>query len=77
MGYAKMKKLFKILSSENNLFFDKTSKGTIAWAKNTEEHKRLLAPFRSNMRARAGKVIRKNERVNIAIVGKTIQIRKL
>jgi hypothetical protein len=76
IGYKTMKNLISDLSRANNLFFDKKNGTTIAWAKNTLQFKQALAPFRAVTRARNGKVVKKDERVNVAIVGKNIRLRK-
>lgn len=68
IGYKTLKDIFQQLSRAKNLFFDKQGNYTIAWARNTEAQKRLLAPFRAVTRAKQGKVVRKDERVNVAII---------
>jgi hypothetical protein len=68
IGYKTLKDIFLQLSRAKNLFFEKQGSYTIAWSKNTEAQKRLLAPFRSVTRAKQGKVVRKDERVNVAII---------
>jgi len=76
IGYKNLKLLIAALSQANNLFFDKKGGTTIAWAKNTEQFKKLLAPFRATTRARNGKIVKKDERINVAIVGKNIRLKK-
>lgn len=77
LGYKEMKTLIRNLRSAGNLFFEKRGGTTIAWAKNTQQFKSVLTPFRAVMKAQnGGKTIKKDERVNVAIVSKNTRLKK-
>lgn len=76
IGYKAFKEILRELSQGHNLFFKHHGTTTTVWAKNTEQFKRLLAPFRKATRSYNSKVVRKGEPVVVGIMVENVRLSK-
>lgn len=76
IGYKEFKHILSVLNSHKNIFMKKAGKTTIVYSKNTEQDKKILAPFRKSTRAYNQKIVRRNEVVVVGMMQSNIRLAK-